>query len=726
MVKSNTRNGERKATSTKGVRGSRNPGRSSRGGILGLDSVLYILQQILETENLDEGLQRVAEYMKDLFDLHFTVLLLRDGRTGSICIRSLAAENGVFQFLKNLSYQPGSSREIDDWLSEIFDSPGTVQGKKCLERIYRLAAGAGIITRAALNMIVKALASPKEMQWFPLVARDRAGAPYLMLFIGSENGISRSEQDLIRKITSVFTLAIERRMELEGLELDLDLYQALIECREHAFFLIEGGKLKHFSEHLPGILEEPPGNLQGSALEGYLETADRKDMKEIVHSFLEGDASTGKRYYHVYRLARSRKEIEVFLNVSEFNGKRVLRGTVVDASHRSILEKSILEEKHRESIATLAGGVAHDFNNLIGAMVGYASLLRNSPSGHDERTRYIDKIEEAGARATRLAQRLLSVSRKGKFQREIVDMTDILDRVCKSSTLPMDHVSVVKEVSAGHMNVEGDPTQLYEAFLNLCMNAREAMPRGGLITVTARNVRLDRENPVFTDGMPVGEYVRICVKDQGAGMEPEVLRRAVDPFFTTKREKGGKGLGVPAAVGIVKGHRGKMFLTSRFGEGTEAVVFLPVTMKRPREIVTSAVMTREAGRRVLVVDDEEIVCSLASDMLANLGYETVTALSGGDALALAGTMHFDLVILDLVMPEMNGQEVFYCLKESNPQLPVIISSGYSEDSVIHKLLIDGAVCFLKKPYRLNDLSLAIRNAVGNISREREGMSGHGN
>jgi len=211
--------------------------------------------------------------------------------------------------------------------------------------------------------------------------------------------------------------------------------------------------------------------------------------------------------------------------------------------------------------------------------------------------------------------------------------------------------------------------------------------------------------------MKTGEYIRIIVKDHGAGMESEVLRRAADPFFTTKKDKNRKGLGIPASIGIIEGHRGRMLMSSNVGAGTEVQVFLPVT-DRDLEAAVHAEESVSAGpRRVLVVDDEEIILSLASDMLRKLGYEVSTALSGYEAIEIVGEQKVDLVLLDLVMPEMNGQETFHRLREIDPELPVILSSGYCEDSVIQKILNEGAISFLVKPYRLKDMSRVLHEAV---------------
>ncbi|MBD3180587.1 MAG: response regulator [Candidatus Latescibacteria bacterium] len=442
-----------------------------------------------------------------------------------------------------------------------------------------------------------------------------------------------------------------------------------------------------------------------------------EEIRKVVSSFSRNGHRAGRKYFRILNLAGSSREVEVQLDTVNFKGEPAVRGTLADISESTQLEKRLLKEKYMEDIATMAGGVAHDFNNLIGAMIGYSSVVRKSLPEYDRRVKQLDRIEEAGMRARKLTSQLLSISRRGKYKMEIVDLESVIKRVVKGCVVPMEDVSFNLNNNARLFNVEGDSSQLYEAFLNICMNAREAMPDGGEVEVTIDNKLLEIGSSVISDGISPGEYVRVAVKDHGKGIDDDILRRVEVPFFTTKEGSSHKGLGLPAAKGIVENHRGRMIISSSGDSGTTVTVYLPVTSRDADPVVHYGEERERKKLSVLVVDDEEIVCELASEMLNTMGHRAFLALSGARALEILGQEDIDLVVLDLVMPEMNGQELFRRIRKSYKELPVIISSGYSEDQVVRRLLRDGAVSFLNKPYRLDDFS----SVIDRVLRTYRGM-----
>ncbi|MBN1163201.1 MAG: response regulator [Candidatus Krumholzibacteriota bacterium] len=688
---------------------------SAPQGILGLESALYISKKILGRGSIDEALEDILNYLLDLFDLNYSAIILDDITGTRITLSMVASRGNNFNFLKGVTYRHGTSARVDSWLRKVFESEGALElDPRELEDLLLMLAGEKVLSEETTATIIERMEGRKAPHTVILNQRSYQGHPFMLLIASRDKELKDIELELIGGFSETLALAIDRRKQIQQLNQKLSKYKALVDSSEPAFFLLSEGVIEFFSEGLPGILGVPAEKLKGSRLEGYLEDADAEDLRRMITSFLEENGPTAKKYFHVYRLAGSGAEIEIQLNSIEYRKKRVLRGTLENVSRRRALERNVLEGKHLESIATLAGGVAHDYNNLIGAMMGYASLIRNSLPEQDERVAQLRKIEEAGARATKLTRQLLSLSRKGSYRRGIVDIKDVLERATRSCIVPMDHISVSKAYQTEVLNVEGDSAQLYEAFLNICLNAREAMPEGGVIGIHVERQRVDRKHQIFSEGMDTGNYLEIKISDQGKGMNPDTLWRAADPFFTTKRSQKRKGLGLPVARGIVEGHRGKMLIHSKWGEGTEVTIFLPLTDKEQEAESADTARTQARTQRVLVVDDEEIILGLASDMLVRLGYEVETAVSGHEAIEIVRAKQIDLVILDLVMPEINGPETFAQLRKINPELPVIISSGFCEGSVIQDMLRNGAKSFLKKPYRLHDISNVLREAVGTI------------
>ncbi|MBU8920603.1 MAG: response regulator [Bacteroidales bacterium] len=690
-----------------------NTGKSD-DGILGLETNLYICKRLLESGSVSKALQEISEYIRDLFDLTFALVITEESNGRSLRIATVSSGNNLGNFLKGLTYQYGTSEGIDKWLYSIFDSDkGKPMGMKAMKDIMAWCETDRLITGPAFTSVVDMLATHKSLNALSFGKKNRDDDPFLVLIVSADRTFSATEKRLLDTIADYMSITVERRFESEGLDRKLTRYKALVDSKEHAFFLLIDGKLEFFSGQLPEILGVSGDKLAGRRLEEFLHPDDRRDFEKMLSVFLASEPGPAKKYYHIYRLEEGGDEVEMQIHLIEFRGKTAIRGTLENVSQRSMLEKTAVEAKHLETLASLAGGVAHDFNNLIGAMVGYASLVRNTLPDDDERVRQLGKIEEAGARANKLTKQLLSMSRKGKYALEVVDMSDIIDQTTKGCLIPLDHISLVKNNRAELLNVEGDPSQLYEALLNIFMNARESMPDGGLIEVSIENSYIDETHQVFSGGMMSGEYVEIRVKDKGSGMDSSVLRRSPEPFFTMRGERKHKGLGLPAAIGIIEGHRGKIDMTSRPEEGTEVIIYLPVTKKTPQDSVQFNPLHTTACR-VLIVDDEQIILDLASDMLTRLGYVAVIAESGIRALEILEDKKIDLVLLDLLMPEMSGQETFFKLKEKIPDLPIIISSGYSEDMVIRDLLDAGALSFLKKPYRLKDMTAILQNALGAI------------
>jgi PAS domain S-box-containing protein len=380
------------------------------------------------------------------------------------------------------------------------------------------------------------------------------------------------------------------------------------------------------------------------------------------------------------------------------------------------LERQLADGQRLESLGVLAGGVAHDFNNLLTAILGHASLARlQAPS--DANVESLQQIELASRRAADLCQQMLAYAGKGKLTTAPVDLGELV-----RGTVSLLEVSIGKNIRLALRlapvipSVLGDATQLRQIVMNLVLNAADAIGAapGGCIEIFGTGETVDAARfaaAIGAPALPGGDYAVIELRDNGCGMTPAVLARIFEPFYTTKFT--GRGLGLSAVLGIVQGHRGALFVTSTAGQGTCFRLFLPTVApvdSAPLAPPPAAANPSLTGRAILVVDDEPSVRQIATSILQRAGAVVHTAPSGDDALVWVRDTRpaLDLVLLDLTMPGLTGEETLAQLHTLRPDLPVILMSGYSESGILGRLGQQGAVDFLQKPFELDALLGCIR------------------
>jgi len=395
----------------------------------------------------------------------------------------------------------------------------------------------------------------------------------------------------------------------------------------------------------------------------------------------------------------------------------------LEAAHRSQrqTEASLGQAQKLEAIGLLAGGVAHDFNNLLVGIVGYSDVLGRSSEPGTLAAEAAQVIGQASRRASELTRQLLAFARKGKQREEPVDLHALMTEVgaLLARTIGKD-IEVVCRPLAPRATVVGDPSQLHQVVLNLGVNARDAMPRGGTLTMETRLETLD-EARAWPLALAPGRYVVLAVRDTGVGIPPEVRQRLFEPFFTTKAEDKGTGMGLAMVYGIVKSHGGAVQVESAEGRGSTFEVWFPEAGERdhlPAPEVPSPTpglmaAVQASGALVLVVDDEETVRRTAARMLRALGLRTAQAAGGPEALEWlrAHPGEASAVLLDFGMPGMDGLTCFRRLRELEPRLPVLVSSGYAEGGQIQVMLDEGGALPLPKPYTGDELARAVFTAV---------------
>ncbi len=391
----------------------------------------------------------------------------------------------------------------------------------------------------------------------------------------------------------------------------------------------------------------------------------------------------------------------------------ILLAVGVDITEERSLQDQLHHVQKLEAMGRLAGGVAHDLNNMLGGIMGAAELLRVKLDSEHAALPQVRMIIETVERAAELAGRLLAFSRKGNRGSTPVAIHKLLRdafRIFRSGLDPRIETEI--DLGGGGGTVVGDPSQLQSAFLNLFINARDAMPGGGTLRVATRDILLDEsacaESPFDLDP---GPYVEVLVADTGTGMEESVRAKIFEPFFTTKAEGKGTGLGLALVFGAIKDHRGEVRVESAPGVGTKFNLRLPRVEMSAAPPETEKI--EHGAGTILLVDDDEVLRTTGRLMLEELGYSILTACDGIEAVERFRThrSEIDLVLLDMVMPRMNGRETFYAIRSIDPGARIILASGFGDRKNVRDLHNEGLLGFLQKPYRLRELSAAVQKAL---------------
>jgi two-component system, cell cycle sensor histidine kinase and response regulator CckA len=387
--------------------------------------------------------------------------------------------------------------------------------------------------------------------------------------------------------------------------------------------------------------------------------------------------------------------------------------TLTDLTDRRFLQAQLRQAQKMEAIGQLAGGVAHDFNNLLTAILGYCDLVLADLPATSRMAGDVSQIQAAGERARDLTQQLLAFSRKQVMHPHVVNMRSALTRF--SGLVPRllgEHIQVTTQVSPDLWNVLIDPSQLEQILLNLAVNASDAMPEGGRLAIEAHNVQIDagyaRLHPCC---VPMGQYVMLAVSDTGSGMSTAVQAHAFEPFFTTKPVGKGTGLGLSTVYGIVKQGNGYIWIYSEEGHGTTFKIYFPrvTAQERPQELAPKELDGR-GTETVLLVEDEDAVRALAEVVLERNGYQVITARTAADAIGIASTAgrKFDVLVTDVMMPNMSGPQLERRLRELLPDLRVLFMSGYTANAIVDQGLLETGAPFLSKPFSPTSLALAVR------------------
>jgi signal transduction histidine kinase/ActR/RegA family two-component response regulator len=398
--------------------------------------------------------------------------------------------------------------------------------------------------------------------------------------------------------------------------------------------------------------------------------------------------------------------------------KQEITERILAEKEQKRLETQLLQASKMEAVGTLAGGISHDFNNLLQAIMGYTQLLLLDKTKEDPEFFQLEQIEKSAQRGSELTRRLLTFSRNVESNKRPLNLNNEINRthtILKSTIPRMIEMELILEDDLKHVNA--DPIQMEQILMNLAVNSRDAMPDGGRLVFETKNVVLDEEYfKTHPTAMP-GEYVLLTIVDTGFGMNKETIEHIYEPFFTTKEVGKGTGLGLAMVYGIVENHGGHITIVSKPDQGTTFRIYFPVL---------KAYVEREASERkeeklqggsetILMVDDEETVRDIAKSMLGRVGYTAITAESGEEAVEIfkRSNPYPDLIILDIGMPGMGGHKCLKELRKIYPDIKVIVASGYPETGKVEKTIKAGAAGFIAKPYLIAEMLKKVREVLNN-------------
>lgn len=556
-----------------------------------------------------------------------------------------------------------------------------------------------------------------------------AGAAGLILLFLVLNMILRSQvrkrtQELDAKNQALIS-EIERRKNVEvALQKNEREYRSVFENTGTATFIVEEDMtISKVNEKAAKMIGYPK-----LEVEGKMKTSDfisRKDLKRLTEYHFDRRTENGPHpsEYEFDLIDRNGTPIKAFIQISVIPKTQKSIASLIDITSRVKLEKKLQQAQKMKAIGTLAGGVAHDLNNILSGIVSYPDLILMDLPENSPLIEPILTIQESGKKAAAIVQDLLTLARRGVSVSEVVNLNDIIDEYLISPELEKlksyhPEVEIKSNLDSALLNIMGSPVHLSKTVMNLVSNAAEAMPDGGKAEIIAENKYIDTPISGYED-VEEGDYAVLTVSDNGIGIAPDEINRIFEPFYTKKiMGRSGTGLGMAVVWGTVKDHNGYIHVKSDEGKGTTIKLFFPVTRKpfRSNEIANSFESYRGEGESILVVDDVKEQRDIASKLLACLGYSVQTVCSGKEAVEYIDDRPADLIVLDMLMPPgIDGLETYERIISKHPGQKAIIASGFSETNRVKKAQRLGAGRYVKKPYTLEKIGLAVKAELKELS-----------
>ena len=655
-----------------------------------------VVHALNETANLDQLLMRIHEALKGILPAENFFVALHD----------LETDTFHFPFL------------VDEYDTA---PPPQKVGRSCTAYVFRTGQ-ARLIPQGDFDQLAAAgeveLVGSPSPAWLgvPLKTPTATIGVLVLQHYEDENAYDQRDLEFMESVGGHIALAIERRRAEEELRRNESILRLLFEHNPLPIWLYEIEtqkflRVNHAAVDLYGYSAEEFESMTISRIRP-------ESQRENDYEREKPETNVGEREFWLHQAKDGRTlEVELISHELEYAGKRVRLVVAQDISERRHLESQLRQAQKMEAVGRLAGGVAHDFNNLLMVIKGHSELLLNALDSSTQIARKVEQIDKSADRASALTRQLLAFSRRQVLQPQIINVNTIVEEMGK--LLPRligEDIELVIRTAKNLGSVRADASQMEQVIMNLAVNARDAMPNGGKLVIETGNANIEQTYTASHPLMKPGPYIQLVVTDSGTGMDAETQAHIFEPFFTTKEKGKGTGLGLATVYGIVKQSGGFIWVYSELGKGTSFKIYLP----RAVQTEEHAAMTRPAAEfpmgteTVLLTEDEQDVREIARQFLESGGYRVIEAKNAAEAIRLAGEHRgqIQLLVTDMVMPGMTGQELALRLQAEHPGLNVVFMSGYSEHAATEMADADPSVRLLTKPFS----RAAILRTVGEILR----------
>jgi len=644
--------------------------------------IAEVVHALNETANLDELLSGIHQALKKVLYAENCFVALHD------------PETDTFTF-------PFFADQVD-----VAPPPQRV-GRSCTAFVFRTGTAMLIpqseFDRLAEQGEVELVGSPSPA-WLGVPLKTPTATIGVLVVQHYENEQVYDKRDLefVSSVGGHIALAIERRRSEDALRKNEEMFRLLFSYSPLPTWVLDRETLRFLQVNDAAVRQ------YGFSYDEFHEKSildlcpEEKDKDIEPFRQWNGQGRYNSNWKHRKKDGKL-MEVEVIAHELDYAGRRVRLVVAQDITERRLLEQQFRQAQKMEAVGRLAGGVAHDFNNLLMVIKGHTELLLNAVPSPEQVTRKIEQIERAADRASTLTRQLLAFSRMQLLQPRVMNLNAVVEDMGK--LLPRligEDIELVLRTAADLGAIRADASQMEQVIMNLAVNARDAMPGGGRLLIETSNEALDSAYSAVHPAIQKGSYVLLAVSDNGTGMDTETQAHIFEPFFTTKEQGKGTGLGLATVYGVVKQSGGFIWVYSELGKGTCFKIYLP-RVDRPVEKMGSAQTYSEAPRgtgTILLTEDEQDVREVAREFLESGGYTVIEARNGAEAMKLveqhAGDI--DLLITDMVMPGITGQELSAFLRQKRAELPVLYMSGYSEHAAAESLVGDASICLLTKPF----------------------------
>ena len=541
-------------------------------------------------------------------------------------------------------------------------------------------------------------------------------------WVHSRGKIHRDENGVPKRWDGIDWDITERKQAEEALRESEERYRLLVENAGDVIAIVQDGYFRFINRRATELLGYSLDELMPRPFWEIIHPEDREKVLESYSKRLRGEETPAVYSFRVVDKEGNVKWAEIHVVPISYGGSPGALNFIRDITERkraeaemASLQEQLRQSQKMEAIGRLAGGIAHDFNNLLTVIKGNSQLSLMDLQEGDPLKKNLEEIRSASDRAADLTKQLLAFSRKQILEMRVIDLNTIVKNLEKMvRRIIGEDIELVTFLTEGLGRVKADPSQMEQAIINIVVNARDAMPRGGKLTIETSNVELDEAYAKKHIAVKPGPYVMLSISDTGVGMTPEVRERVFEPFFTTKEMGKGTGLGLSTVYGIVKQSGGNIWVYSEVGKGTTFKIYLPRVEEPLEELKEEAIKEIPQGSEtVLIVEDEEVVRKLALRLLRKQGYKVLEASDGGKAFLLCEEYKepIHLILTDVVMPGMGGRDLVERLKRIHSEARALYMSGYTDNVILHHGILEKGIDFIQKPFTLETLARKVREVL---------------